>query len=320
MKTVFAFAGLLAASLAMADSGPAIPPCLVCPEFTRPPFPHTGHWHNPERPGTGINIDMQNGIMVAMYYGYREDGTSVWLLASGELRQPETGDAYWELEADMHETVGGQPPGDESVGGSYQEPEVEVAGQIHIEILQRNLLRFSIDGGASERMVPMVFGSHTTNYFPDGSDYRLPNFEEGKELNFAGERASTPWIIIETNPDGGTRLGYGFTGPLPHFGLASFGDTLNLLYYNFSFHDSPVHSQVSATITCGRVDDLAAHYTTTMAGMSGEEPICVAWSFANNDPANLRRYFMPIGNFGDRRFTAVSEEGWVMEGFRLMYD
>lgn len=37
-------------------------------------------------------------------------------------------------------------------------------------------------------------------------------------------------------------------------------------------------------------------------------------------PPEGRVYFMPIGNMGDRRFTAVSEDGWVMEGFRLGYD
>ena len=315
MKPLIALTILLATSFALADSGPWAPPCTDCPQFTRPPYPHTGHWHNPHQPGTGINIDVQNGTMVAMYYGYREDGTSVWLLASGELQQSEDDEVYWELESELHEAIPGQMPGDE-----HQQPHMVVAGNIHIEILQRNLLRFSIDGSPIERMVPFAFGSHTTPYFESESDFHLPNFEEGRELNFADELPKTPWIIVETNPDGGTRWGYGFTGPFPHHGSAFYGDTLRLLRYRFDFHDSPGHSQSSATIACGRVDDLAEVYTDTMAGMSGEEPICIAWSFANNDPANLRRYFMPIGNIGDRRFTAVSEEGWVMEGFRLMYD
>jgi len=317
MKTAFALAGLLAASLAMADSGPWIPPCTDCPQFTRPPLPHTGHWQNPERPGTGINIDVQNGIMAAMYYGYREDGTSVWLLASGQLQPSDADDVYWELEADLHEAMGGQPP-----GGPHQEPDMEVAGQIHIEIMQRNLLRFSINGSETERMVPLMFGSASKNYFPEVSDYRMPNFEESGELDLANPslQAKTPWLISETSPDEQTAWGFALTGPFTHHGSAFYGNTLRLLRYRFSFIDSPVHSQPSATIACGRIDDLAEVYPDTMEGMSGEEPICVAWSFANNDPANLRRYFMPIGNMGDRRFTAVSEEGWVMQGFRLMYD
>ena len=315
MKILTALTILLSTTCALADNGPWAPPCTDCPQFTRPPYPHTGHWHNPHQPGTGINIDVQNGTMVAMYYGYREDGTSVWLLASGELQQSEADDVYWELHSELHEAVGGQLPGDD-----YQPPDMVVAGNIHIEIMQRNLLRFSIDGTPAERMVPFAFGSHTTPYFEPESDFHLPNFEEGRELEVEGDLPYTPWLIVHMNPDGGSRWGYAYTGPFPHWGGVAQSDDQRLVIYTFRFHDAPPHIVQSSSISCGGGDALADHYGDVMAEYEGNEPFCIAYSVSGSRPQDPQTYFMPIGNFGDRRFTAVSKEGWVMEGYRLSYD
>lgn len=320
MRKSLVLAGMLAASLAIADSGPSIPPCADCPQFTRPPYPHSGLWFNSERPGTGINIDVQNGIMAAIYYGYREDGTSLWLLTSGELQQSDADDVYWELETDLYEAVGGQPPGAEPVGGSHQEPDMQVAGQIHIEIMQRNLLRFSIDGGPTERMVPMVFGSDTTNFFPDHSEYRLPNFEEGREMNVEGDQPYTPWMIVQLNPEGGSRWGFAYTGPFAHWGKVSQSSAGGIVRTDFWFFDSPPHIGNSAGMRCGTGQDLADVYVNTMDGYEESELLCFIFVNAGSRPEGSRAYFMPIGNMGDRRFTAVSEDGWIIEGFRLMYD
>jgi hypothetical protein len=268
-----------------------------------------------------MNIDVQNGVAAAMYYGYREDGTSVWLLASGELIRSEKPGVYWKLEADLYETANGQP-----VNGEFADPDVTVFGSMHLEVLQRHLIRFSIDGGPEQGMVPMMFGSHSFEPFPEKTEVRLPNFEEGRDMSFDDNSDKTPWLIVQMNPQGGSRWDYAYTSTYPHHGSLSYSSAQNLYKYSFSIYDTFPHSVYSATVACGSIDDLAAFYDTIMAGLSGEEPICVAWSFSGSPPDwgdtpdGVRRYFMPIGNFGDRRFTAVSEDGWIMEGFRLGYD
>lgn len=317
MKAYFiAFTLLFMTALAAAEPGPWAPPCLGCPQFTRPPYPHTGLWFNPERPGTGINIDVQNGIMSAIYYGYREDGSAVWLLASGRLELAEASDVYWELETDLLEAVGGRPIGSGPAEGPHVEPQMLTAGTLHIEILQRNLLRFRINDGASEQMMPMMFGSQISNFFPEGSNFRLPNWEEGRELDEETPGGQTAWVIVQTNPQGDQFWELGRMTPLPQSGFAGYSESQRLLRYHFVFYGSIVSPTVSGTITCGRIDDLAEQYSNSMAGWSGEEPICTAISFGGDG----KRYFMPLGNMGDRRFSAVAEDGSVMEGFRLLYD
>ncbi len=257
--------------------------------------------------------------MVAMYYGYREDGTSIWLLTSGDLQPSDADDVYWELKADLLEVGGGFPVGTELADGSHHDLDVMVAGEIHIEIMQRNLLRFSVNGGPIERMVPMVFGSHTSNYFPELSDYRLPNFEEGRELDVGSDQPVTPWMLVEMNPDGESRWGYAYSSRYPHWGSAHFSSFYGFMGYSFWFYDAVPHIAESAHVTCGPIDKLAVVYPRAMAGHEGNEPLCIAWTFVPV-PGEWRTYFMPLGNFGDRRFTAVSEDGWVLEAYRLSYD
>src|SRR5690554_5018235 len=132
---------------AVADEGPYAPACPNCPEYiSPPPYPHTGLWHNPQRSGTGINIDVQNGTMTAVYYGYRDDGSAVWYLTSGKLVQSDQQDVYWTLEADLIETFNGEP-----VNGEHRLPEHESAGTLHLEVLQRHLIQFSINEGPTQR-------------------------------------------------------------------------------------------------------------------------------------------------------------------------
>jgi len=319
MKPLIALTVLLTTSFAIADTGPWAPPCTDCPQFTTPPYPHTGLWFNPQRPGTGINIDVQNGVMTAMYYGYREDGSSVWFLASGELQKSEADDAYWELETDLFEAADGEPPGADP-GEPHQEPDMTVAGNLHVEIMQRNLLRFRIDDGPTVRMVPMVFRSeaNTTAFFPEHSDYRMPNFEDGRELDVEGDQPYAPWMIVQLNPEGGSRWGYAYTGPFAHWGKVRGSPNSGPVSFDFWFFDSFPHILDSARLLCGTMDEISEVYTSIQ--YEGSEPICLAYVNSGFQPEETRAYFMPIANMGDRRFTAVSEDGWIIEGFRLMYD
>lgn len=315
MYRILALALTLINLAAVADEGPYAPACSGCPEYTTPPYPHSGHWHNPYRSGTGINIDVQNGIVTAIYYGYRDDGTSVWFLASGELVQSEKQNVYWELEADLLETSNGEP-----VNGSYRQPDHEAVGTLHLEILQRHLIRLRIDEGAAQRMVPLMYGSESVALFEPDSDVRFPTFGEVVNGSEEPTQPYTAWLIVQRDPDGETAWGYGYSGPLPHWGRLFELENSGIAWYLFQYFDAPPHSVQSASIECGGKSDLAAEYPSLFDTIEGDDPLCIAWAFTGNPPDGERVYFMPIGNMGDRRFTAVSEDGWVMEGYRLGYD
>ncbi len=302
---------------AVANEGPYAPPCPICPEYLTPPYPHSGLWHNPQRSGTGINIDVQNGTMTAVYYGYRDDGSSVWYLASGKLVQSDQQDVYWSLEADLIEASNGEP-----VNGEHRLPEHESAGTLRLDVLQRHLIQFSINEGPTQRMVPLMFGSHSIAAFEPESDVHLPTFEEMKNLSDEPDQPQAPWLIIQRNTTGELiKWGYAFSDRFPHWGQVFELKESKLLYYRFMHYDFFPHTVESATIECGRAIDLAAVYPDAFGEEPGNDPLCITWSFTGNILDGKRRvYYMPIGNMGDRRFTAVSEDGWAMEGFRLGYD
>lgn len=60
---------------------------LLLFSFTAQAFqPRTGHWYNPTEPGSGYNIDIQDGILIVTIFTYKATGgDSEWYLASGPL-------------------------------------------------------------------------------------------------------------------------------------------------------------------------------------------------------------------------------------------
>ncbi len=50
-----------------------------------PSLPATGLWWNPNESGTGYNIQVQRGVLVATMYSYTTAGDPVWYLAVGPL-------------------------------------------------------------------------------------------------------------------------------------------------------------------------------------------------------------------------------------------
>ena len=47
--------------------------------------PHSGLWYNPNEPGSGYVIDIQNGTLQFGVYAYVPGGASEWYLAAGVL-------------------------------------------------------------------------------------------------------------------------------------------------------------------------------------------------------------------------------------------
>jgi len=47
--------------------------------------PQTGQWWNPNESGTGYNLDIHNGVLVATVFSYKTNGDSEWYLAGGPM-------------------------------------------------------------------------------------------------------------------------------------------------------------------------------------------------------------------------------------------
>ncbi|QOC21322.1 hypothetical protein IC757_09665 [Wenzhouxiangella sp. AB-CW3] len=314
LYTLFVLA-LCSISVLAEEVGPYAPACPGCPEFKKPPYPKSGLWFDPERSGTGINIDVQNGIMAAVYYGYREDGEPVWYTFSGKLEKSEGDNSYRELEADLYRTTNG-----EVINGEYRHPDYEVVGNIHFEVMQRHLIRFSIDGGSYRRLVPQVFGSGQVPLFEPEASYRLPQYtaeHEGVELD-----VTTSWIIMfyknEDDPDefDHSRETHVLRNELmAKMRVPSDESHLSMTFWE---REGNINVQHAGDIDCRRADDFSGQ--NVLPEITGDEPLCIAYTFHPVPDDEIRLFYMPIGNLGDRSFQAVSPDGWVMEGIRVDYN
>lgn len=292
-----------------------VPGCDSCPQFTTPPYPHSGLWSNPFESGTGLNVDVQDGVIVANYYAYDEDGSPIWYQFSGELEQSEDPNIYWALTVDLYAFSGGQ-----TLGGEHVHPDYETVGTITVEFLRRNLLRFQVDDGPSRTMMPLMFGAVSEQFFEPESNLYSPSFAEGNPLT---EIREAPWVIVQMDADGHTgkhdfarifwRLHWGYTGSTPGTGKSSFS-------IDFWDHDAPLHMLNSALLSCGSSEQMAETYWVYTHWMSAEEHFCLMTVHAGNPASGSRMYYIRLGDITDRRFIGVSEDGWVVEGFRLLYD
>jgi hypothetical protein len=69
-------------------TGYSMPGAVAQPGGGAPPLaftPMTGIWWNPSESGTGYNIQVQRGVLVATMYTYSSSGDPIWYLAVGPL-------------------------------------------------------------------------------------------------------------------------------------------------------------------------------------------------------------------------------------------
>lgn len=198
-------------------------------------------------------------------------------------------------------------------------PEHESAGTLHLEVLQRHLIQFSINEGPTQRMVPLMFGSHSTAAFEPESDVHLPTFEEVVELSEVPTQPYTPWLIVQRNPAGETKWGYGFSGLFPHWAQAF--NRINYIWYNFIYYDFFPHTVQSTVIDCRREIDLAAFFSLPFED-PGNDPLCLAWTFGAFHPPRGASVFHAHRQYGrppfHGRFRGWLGYGRVPPGVRLI--
>ncbi len=91
-----------------------------------------------------------------------------------------------------------------------------------------------------------------------------------------------------------------------------------------SFKESGLGPWMLVELICDSFDALSERFPDLSPAAQGETPVCVVWwqfeRWTEDFDAPREFFFMPIADLTDRRFRAVSESGWVLEGFRLSYD
>ncbi len=323
MTTIFRPAAILALVLALlagtawAQHGPRIPPCEGCPvSETERPYPRTGMWFDPERDGSGINLEVQNGVAFGLFFSYTEDGDPVWYEFSGRLRPVEDGgEGYWTLSSDLVRFTGGA-----CIDCPYRAPEIAGSrGRFDLTVIQRNLISYTLDGGETYRMLPLVWGTPMSVEFPEVSDHGQPMFPRDEQVSPWGfESGKVPWMLALRTPDPGTGL---YLQSSAVFWVSS-GSAANRREFLMNFFQIFAHSPelvIPITMACGSVDEPNVHgdIPPDLRERLGSEPLCILRRQVGTGLFNF--YMAPLGNVGDDYFIATAEDGSVIEGHRLLY-
>ncbi len=155
-----------------AQSGP-ISPCVDCESFTQRTEPYNGTWYNPEQSGTGFSVDVQNGKVFGVYYGYDEQGKQLWLTFVADLVPSNEDNVMWTIDAELQQFENGN-----SFNTNYIFPVVtDYLGTIHIKFSQKNHALLSVNGGEEQNIVPIIFGVANSVDFPEQTSYSFPDLE-----------------------------------------------------------------------------------------------------------------------------------------------
>jgi hypothetical protein len=157
-------------STAWALDGPELP-CENCPPFNNlMMYPSSGIWYNPDQPGTGFTLEVQDGMVAGYYFLYDEEGNPQWLMFTGPLEPGEVGGVRWRLDAELMRISGGA-----CLHCPFQPFEdIEIVGELSLEFFWRNHGRFSVDGQAVQNIVPLFYAAPPIALFEPESDFRLP--------------------------------------------------------------------------------------------------------------------------------------------------
>lgn len=282
---------VLVCSPAWSQEGPYVP-CVGCDNLIHAPFPETGAWYNPDQSGTGITLEIQNGFLVAHYYGYTTDGLPEWQIIRGPLVRSVEDGVQWELGAYMKYYQDGN-----CIGCAYMPPIGPVNGPaVKLEFLQRNYLRFTIGENPSQYYVPIMYGSGGVKYFEDQTPYVFPTYE-------GSDKSATYFVVVEkpnTDPPS-PWLWESNIFPIGEGKLRTGGADEGKLVYESWIPQGPPGPDVLASIIVCELDQVS------------DQPGC-KWVLGPRD------YVIPIGNMSDSRIFGEAEDGWTIEGYRIGYD
>ncbi len=139
-------------------------------------FPETGSWFNRDaNDKTGLNLEIQDGVLSGAYYGYNGNGDQVWLLFSGQLSIDQTG--HFIYSGELTRSTGGGCIIDCDRGNNNGGHSIETVGTIDIEFDGRSAGRFRVNDNDFQPISPLSYGNRAEALFEDFPDQLLPDFQ-----------------------------------------------------------------------------------------------------------------------------------------------
>ncbi|MBE9549170.1 MAG: hypothetical protein IMF09_07145 [Proteobacteria bacterium] len=284
---------VVATTPAPPTEGPIVP-CVGCENLTQAPYPEAGLWSNPEQsPGSGLNFEIQNGVLTGFLYTYTGIGKPDWVMLSGQLVRSEKAGVLWELDTRLIRVEGGR-----CISCVFTPPDQITKGMtIRLEFLQRNYLRISIGGVFDQFFVPFIYGSGAKAFYSEQTPYLFPLFGVGQE----GSRFIVSLRPVNTTQD---NRWVSYHVSIPEVRVTGSGVDIRLSY---SLHVLDPHGPI-ASPQPPPIGEIICQLDETT-----QQPGCeVIFEEVS--------YLMPIGNLSDSRFFAEAEDGSIIEGFRFEYD
>ncbi len=162
---------MLAATAAIAQSGVVVP-CVNCEQYTQRTEPFRGVWHNKNQTAQGFSIDVQNGKLFGIYYGYDQAGDAIWQTFVGDLIPSEEVNIMWIVDATLNQFSNSNCFNCEAKGFDLAN-----GGSIQVKFRHKNYASISIDGGTEQHFTPFIFGVEGIADFPEQTEYLFPDLD-----------------------------------------------------------------------------------------------------------------------------------------------
>lgn len=162
-------------------------------------LPDSGMWTIGDeldgKPGRGIQVDRQNGTtLIVTYFGYRADGTSMFLQASGPLQNGKT------FTADLIEYKNGRP-----LAGNSQSGEVaRVLGPVTIDFSSTTQGTITLPGETTQTVSRFRFEDHKARLFHSFRHATVGVFSSLSPGYLAFSQDGNGVVIREQEDSGGT--------------------------------------------------------------------------------------------------------------------
>jgi hypothetical protein len=269
------------------------------------PLPKTGMWIPADGSGTGILLEVQDGILVGALFGADAVGDNTWVLFSGELVpriNEESGTQVgWMLNAILYRTTGSACIVECPLGPNPGAPVTTEAGQITLAFSGRSSATFRIDDAQAKPIAPFYFGVLARRFNP------------ARPLDLLPELSGT-WLLVS---DQGGIFGSGQPGGAA---VVRIGDPeiirnpsaeLDEVMVEIVYPVGPVSGDSDSELSCRfrrREDPQSAVPACTM--VPGFAPMSVGT--------------VPFDEITDSRFTVFSSDDVLnvtrTDFFRLAYD
>lgn len=148
-------------------------PCVTCDQLNAKTEPFNGTWYNPDQSGTGMSIDVQNGVVFGIYYGFDAQGQQLWLTFVGDLQPSDEDNVMWTVDTDLSQFNNGN-----TFNQTYSFPtQTNYQATINLKFTQKNHALFSVNDGEQQNIVPIIFGEVSSVDFADQTSYLFPDLD-----------------------------------------------------------------------------------------------------------------------------------------------